>query len=359
MKAVVLDPATPFREIPRSDTLFGAICWGLRDSRGEAELEDFLASFADGDPPFTISSAVPVVEHERRHYLLPKPRLPGPRLDTDDEHESGGAQRLSETRLEALQTWKRLEYLPDTVFGRLARGDWTKADVLDRLEADQFTVGDHTYERCDEFLLPVKDEASADSDSDPAAADTSADAPPRPYEREPRTRSAINRLTSSTDGRLFQTERVQFHDRTQLAILARGETEAVVEGLALIQDRGIGGGRSIGNGQYRIEEDVIPNLPNPDADRVCTLSLCIPRAGELEAFTSEGYYEVETRKGVLETERAAHGGVWKRRVLALAEGSILPASDGPYAHNPVVADHFEHGVQQYGYAFPVGLRVAV
>lgn len=354
MKAVILNPETPFREMPRSDTLFGAICWGLRESRGEAELEDYLAAFADGEPPFTISSAVPVLEQDRRHYLLPKPRLPGPDLDEEGEGDTEDIQSLTETRLEALQTWKRLEYLPDTVFRRLARGEWTKADVLDRLEADRFTVSDSTYARRDEFLLPVGDRASDGGDSE--RPDRPPVRPRRPYEREARTRSAINRLTSSTDGRLFQSERVQFRDRTRLAVLARGDVTAVAEGLALIQDRGIGGGRSVGNGQYRIEEITAPEFPDPDAAHVCTLSLCVPRAAELKAFTSEGYYEVETRKGVVENDLASPDRVWKRRVLALAEGSVLPASDGPYAHNPVVADHFEHGVQQYGYAFPVGLR---
>jgi CRISPR/Cas system CSM-associated protein Csm4 (group 5 of RAMP superfamily) len=87
---------------------------------------------------------------------------------------------------------------------------------------------------------------------------------------------------------------------------------------------------------------------------VCTLSLTIPKPGEL-ADVAEGRYEVVSRKGVIENQMASPDDIWKRRVLALAEGSIIPASEGPYAHNPVVADHFEHGVQQYGYGFPVGM----
>ena len=48
--------------------------------------------------------------------------------------------------------------------------------------------------------------------------------------------------------------------------------------------------------------------------------------------------------------------IWKRRVLALVERSVLSWLGAIYGYNTVVADHFEHGVQQDGDAMPVGFE---
>jgi CRISPR-associated protein Csm4 len=346
MKALALDPVGPFAAVPRSDTLFGALCWGIRRVHGEETLEDYLAQFADAsadedaDPPFLISSAVPTIDRgsgggsggrDGRTYLLPRPRLPAAASTRDDP---------SRERIDALRAWERTEYLPHPLFADLLAGDRTIEDVLDGFEAGRITVDGRDFVRREECLL-------------------SADDPSRPFEPGERTRNAVNRLTGATDGQVFHRERVHFAPDAGLAVFATGDVAAVAEGLAAIQDRGIGGGRSVGNGQFELDGIRDLDLPVADEadDRICTLSLCVPAPDELETVVDRGRYAVETRKGVVENSLASPDGIWKRRVLALAEGSILPAVDGggPPGHNPVVADHFEHGVQQYGYALGVGM----
>jgi CRISPR-associated protein Csm4 len=353
MKALVLDPETPFSDVPRSDTLFGAACWGIRHARGEEALEAFLAAFADGDPPFRLSSALPVLDAADPDptYLFPKPLLPG--AEPGDEPEPP----------EGREAWRDLAYLPKPVFEQFATGAWTRRDFVDRLASDDPVVVDGTRyvvpEPADAFLLPAGRVDNADTESGTGSeADDDQSAPadsPVPFQRGERLRNAVNRLTNSTEGQLFTEERVHFAADAGLAVLVRGDVAAVAEGLAVIQDRGIGGNRTVGNGQYTLDGVRDVDLPDPDARYACTLSLCIPRPEMLSDVADEGFYDLETRKGVVEHSHASPDGIWKRRVLALAEGSLLPAL-GRVGYNPVVADHFEHGVQQYGHAFPVGMR---
>lgn len=330
MKSIQLAPEGSFSEIPRSDTLFGAICWGIRTAQGEETLEDLLARFAEGDPPFLISSAFPTIERENggRLHLLPKPRLPGSR---------SGSEAASDERIEALQAWKRIEYIPASLFAALATGDRSRSDVIDGLEASEAVIDGRTHQRVREFLLPTESE--------------------RPYETTTRVRNAINRLTGATEGNLYERESVFFDEGAGLHVCVEGDIDIVVEALAMLQDRGIGGGKSVGQGQFRLDgvDEVGKTFPGTDTEWFCTLSLCVPQPDRLDQLVSKGSYAVETRKGVV-GDAAGASNLWKRRVLTLAEGSVLPRLGVNHGHNPVVADHFEHGVQQFGYALPVGIE---
>lgn len=293
MKTIQLAPDGSFSEIPRSDTLFGAICWGIRTAQGEESLENLLARFAEDDPPFLISSAFPTVKRDdgERLHLLPKPRLPGPRSD---------GETASDERVEALRAWNRIEYIPASLFALLATGERSKGDVIDGLEASEVVIDGRTYQRAREFLLPTESE--------------------RPYETKTRVRNAVNRLTGATEGNLFERESVFFEEGTGLHVCVEGDIDTVVEALAMLQDRGIGGGKSIGQGQFQLDGvEEVGVFPGTGAEWFCTLSLCVPNPDRLDQLVSRGAYAVETRKGVV-GDAAGTSNVWKRRVLALVEG---------------------------------------
>lgn len=364
MKSVLLSPEGPFSEVPRSDTLFGAICWGIRLTRGEESLEDVLARFKAGDPPFLISSAFPMLDREG--LLLPKPQLPRLRA---------GYGAMTDERLDALRAWKRIEYVPLPVFSTIVTGTFPDGELLDGFDDaddnsddadsndnDLITIRDRQYVRNRQFLLPEGSDCE------------------RPYRKTKRTRNAVNRLTGATDGSLFHRDGVFFPECGGLHVCVEGDLDIVMDGLSVLQDHGIGGDRSVGRGQFRLAGTEEIDLPAPDGDLFCSLSLCIPRAGEMDQFLTEGYYEIEPRKGVVENSLTSPENIWKKRVLALAEGAILPRDGkqedsareieadadktrgcvpkerGFHGHNPIVADHFEHGVQHYGYSLPVGIR---
>lgn len=328
MQSVLLSPEGPFSELPRSDTLFGAICWGIRDVRGTETLEAVLARFRDGRPPFRISSAFLLLDGEHHEFLLPTPHLP---------LLSAGVGEMTDERLDALDRWQRIDFIPASVFSAIASGV-PGDELLDGFDDNgTITIEGDQYVRDGRFLLPVETDQ-------------------RPVRTAERTHNAVNRLTGATDGALFHRNAVFFADTAGLHVCVEGDVNLVLDGLSVAQDRGIGGGRSVGHGQFRIEGVDEFELPPPEDEFFCTLSVCIPDPAELQPFLQNGYYEIEPRQGVVENSLVSPDTIWKKRVLGLAEGSVLPrASDEPYGHNPIVADEFEHGVQQYGYALPVGI----
>lgn len=77
MRIVYLKPKSGFITELRSDTLWGLICWGIRNVFGNSTLERVLKSFNKNNPEFLISSAFPYKESENEIIkYFPKPILP-------------------------------------------------------------------------------------------------------------------------------------------------------------------------------------------------------------------------------------------------------------------------------------------
>lgn len=62
---------SPFRTEIKADTLWGHICWLIREKEGEEKLVDFLALYKQNSPPFLLSDAFP-------NNKLPAPIMPFP-----------------------------------------------------------------------------------------------------------------------------------------------------------------------------------------------------------------------------------------------------------------------------------------
>jgi CRISPR-associated protein Csm4 len=337
MRVVTLRPDGPFTDRPRSDTIFGAVCWGLRLTRGAESLEDILLQFADGDPPFRLSSAYPVIQPDNdqdRTTLYPRPYLPVQSADVSETD--------SET-IEALQRWEHLEYIPETLFKKIVEGTVTSSQIIAGISGSRTSVAidDTEYELCEEFLLPERVLPYRSGESQ------------RPFLQAERMRNAVNRLSSATEGQLFQDQSFHTAEGVNLAVAVEGDVETVLAGLAAIQDHGIGGDKSIGKGTYELGKVETVDLAVASGGPSCSLSLCVPRDETLDTVLTEGFYDIEARKGVLESSFVNDTDIWKRQVLALSEGAVLPLHEGHIGHNPIVADRFEHGVQQFGYELPV------
>ncbi|WP_305908200.1 CRISPR-associated protein Csm7 [Methylomarinum sp. Ch1-1] len=67
---VTLRPLSAFATPLKGDTLFGQLCWAIRNRLGEAYLTELLDGYTDGKPFAVVSDAFP------EHYL-PLPKLPG------------------------------------------------------------------------------------------------------------------------------------------------------------------------------------------------------------------------------------------------------------------------------------------
>ncbi|MBL8149871.1 MAG: hypothetical protein JNN15_08080, partial [Blastocatellia bacterium] len=80
---VYLLPKSPFtKSAPRSDTLFGAICWAIRLLYGQQKLVDIIEKFdaaiESARPlPFLLTSCFPYFQDKQgKIHFLPKPLLP-------------------------------------------------------------------------------------------------------------------------------------------------------------------------------------------------------------------------------------------------------------------------------------------
>lgn len=318
MKAIYLESRGAYRNELHSDTLFGLICWAIREVFSEARLVELLEAFAAGQPPFLISSAFPRAQDGKP--FLPRPQLQPPQPVGEQEE----AQRL--------KRYKRLRYIPAEHFNQFVQGGYS--------ERSYYASGD---------WREVEDEVE--------------DLVPQ---RTDRLRSTIDRLSGTTDGEGTLFAGTEYRAGSGLYFLLDGaEAELVENALRFLEDFGWGGGNSVGYGHFAATVGESP-LGEPVAapDRFVTLSLYHPRPEELTHFrTGEAWYELTVRKGKVGGHFLAAGDFWKRSVLMFAPGSTFSAmaEKQVYGRNPIVKgrqDGLPFDVQQFGYAFAVGMRLA-
>jgi CRISPR-associated protein Csm4 len=65
-----ITPRSAFGTPLLGDTLFGQLCWAIRNRQGEARLTALLEAYTDGHPFLVVSDAMPA-------GYVPRPSLPG------------------------------------------------------------------------------------------------------------------------------------------------------------------------------------------------------------------------------------------------------------------------------------------
>lgn len=94
---VGLIPLTAFGTKPKGDTLFGQLCWALRNRHGEDRLAALLRGYTEGEPFVVVSDALPA-------GFLPRPSLPGHYFDTDPYIDRKTAKKRAWLPLDQFQT---------------------------------------------------------------------------------------------------------------------------------------------------------------------------------------------------------------------------------------------------------------
>ena len=318
MKRIYLKPKAPYRTDLRSDTLFGCLCWGIREVYSEAQLVGLLERFASGEPPFRISSAFPYRDHEgQRTCFFPRPLLRPARLpDALDVKE---AKRHKDFR--------KHQWVSEDTFRKFVSGSLNEVDYY----------GSGVWE----------------------------DAVPSVVEEEV-LHNAIDRLAGGTgrSGTLFsQTDR--YIPEGGLFFLLDGEATSEVESaLGFLAHGGLGGDTSIGKGCFDILVEVLAPFDVPEAaDRFVTLSLYAPGEREIDAFREgEAWYDLTVRKGKVGGPFLRVDDFWKRSVTMFTEGSTFPLLDGvrAYGCNPIVKgpeDGVPFQVQHYGFAYHIPMHI--
>ncbi|MBN2439683.1 MAG: hypothetical protein JXL20_13915 [Deltaproteobacteria bacterium] len=312
---VYLIPRSPFRgrTLPRSDTLFGAICWGLRLLFGPTRVERFLHAYDHGLLPCVLSSMFPYrgSAAAKTHYFpkpLGDPYVLDPLMSDPPTREE----------LTALRRLSAVSSVTGDVFSRIIMGAMPDPAVYQEL-----------------LRSPV--------DAPEVGGQADVHAP----------------LPEETAGVFFCVKYREENGQD----LAR-DLKTVLYFLA---DRGIGGGISSGQGQFKGIEIVegLPYQEPPDheSQHVVTLSLTVPDSG-LRKVLSKSWYTLERRQGIVAAMAAAPAAAPLRKdhLLMLQEGSTFPKNGQLcYGALPVVrkaGEGVDFDVRQYGYAFPVNTKHA-
>ncbi len=276
-------------ELPRSDTVFGAIVWGMRDLG--VDTNEFLSLYNSNSPPLVVSSVFPYIQEEDekdKEVLTPILLLPRPMYVVPGGEDFKAREKYAEYKKRKKAEWLQ----PDGFNETIAKG------ALPQEKSKYHSLG-------------------------------------KPTER-PRVR--IPRLGGETE---------LFHQKlfaVPFAWLAlRGDEEWLKKAkaaLKLIGERGLGGGITYGTGAFEIEDMELPFQEVADGNAWVSLSLYYPKDEEWQAIRKSplSAYKVEYRKGRVDASRVpGRTNIFKRPVLYMAEGSVLPWLENPApGRNPEV-----------------------
>ena len=313
-----------------SDTLFAALVATLADLGGEGAVEAFTAPFERGEPPFLLTSVFPLAGN------LPLLPLPDVRLVLTAQP---GSRKLL----------KRLRYVSPVIFRR----------ITDRQPMDAHLDGMGAFLQNGKAWI-----AAEEIDALPKEWDRGRLGERKVWQSAAVDRVTVDRVTSaSAVYRIGRTAYapgcglwlgVQWPGAPDLAQEAQLETL-----LTHLGDRGLGGERSVGYGQFTVRRQSLAlDLPEAELGRpALTLSRYLPRADELpRALQGAASYHLVPVPGWLRSpgQKAQR----RKQVRLLAEGSLFqPVGIGPWGR---LADARPdgwggHAIWRYGYACPVGL----
>lgn len=279
---VVIRPRTAFGGPIRGDTLFGQLCWAVRNRLGENRLTELLSDYRER--PFAVcSDAFP-------HGFVPRPALP--------------LHRFEKVGNEERKRVKKRQWLPLAELKRPVR-EWLNHCLTDAEAAEA------------------------------AGADRLAEEHPQPH-------NSIHRGLGTTHGGEFAPYSQPQHWygqglRLDLWIAHDPQRLSTEELQACLTDIGLTGyGRdaSIGLGKFEIDSCKAEPLPGADGGDCCyTLAPCAPQGVGCDPARS--FYHPFTRFG-RHGDRAVLGGrPFKNPVLLADTGALLsPASELP--RGPVI-----------------------
>lgn len=347
MKIVYLLPQGSFQTRLRSDTLWGIICWGIRNVYGEATLTDMLKAAEDsngkpGTPEFTISSTFPFSEttstHKEinRYYPLPL------HIAAQDDAAYRNVQDYQKRK-----SSKKVKYLTENDFKICLRGELKKSNLLQTESAEvkpliESAVTTHnTIDRINLSTLQKKADSGRLSG--------------QLFHNE----ELFVDIKKKTENDAEETKNV----RNGLFFLVRGNTEKIEAALRFFRHRGIGANSSAGKGTFDFRVEDFSDFPVPaDADALLNLSLWHPSEYEdryYEEQPSENAYLLERRGGKVGQYLTKKD---KKKVLCFKEGSVIKtgkANDCPDTLGGIVRENIQgipHDIYRNYFGFMLKIK---
>ena len=321
---LTIAPRSSFRTPLQSDTIFGHLLWAIRYLEGEDALSAFLGLYrSDGPPPLLVSAGFPA-------GMLPIPVMPS---IADEGTDSSIADRVVGAML--AERYLAEDYLPLEQWREIASN--LSPTTLAEARA-----------RAWEQLAALK----------------------QMFQTRTIMRTAVDRITGAArEGRLFPVEETLYAPQARLEIWHKLSEEGLAYGLLArldaywrwIERTGFGKRKSSGHGGLEIIEPLrpadneLPHVENPNA--FVSLSAWVPTEGDPTDVT----YRTRIKRGKL-AELYALRNPWKKPLIMLAPGAVarLPAGEAvrEWYGGLVERIHWTmEGIVQYGYAFPLPVRM--
>ena len=332
-----------------TNTIFGAICWGIVKLYGESELEKFLEEFKES-PPFLITSPLPL--DGDGNVWFPRPPLEGSIMDTDE-------RSVLIERYPIHKQFKKINYLDWETFKKILQGDLTT-------EKELF---EELVKRTEQLLqskrrkIPtdVKDLLREYRGLIPTA------------KSEVAVKTAIDRLTNTAkEGQLFNEIITAL---PQFAVIVKVKNnEWWVKAKKALSVVKLGGNKTVGLGRFNFEEvDEGAFLKELETFVENKTEKCITLAptfyeGNIDIVGS--YYEPQIYRSAVD-KTYAYGDpdfitlpVWKKATLYLKTGAMLklkrPSGVIGALKETLKWDRGSrtYRVYNYGYGFPLFVQRA-
>lgn len=320
---VNLTPYGSMITIPDSQTLFGTICWAIRDLYGEKELEDLLDNFMTHENRFIISSAfmdglfkAPIIIWATLEELI--------QIGNKVGVQGSALSRKS-------KALKKIGYFTERVFKDYLKGKLNRLEV-----AKSIITGKGAY-AFQNGILHYNDE----------------DIKKYKLREEHTRRNMINRFSGTTEGgELYYYHRVFIQEGTKLYFLIKTEEIDYFKPIfRLMSDMGIGGDKSVGANNFKVELAGEFNYEKAIKENIL-LSKYIPNYEEVDwensLFTiGVGAYRVESRDEFFSEN------IFKDEIIYISEGStiVLKEDKDIYGRMPVVKEIGEKKIRNNGLGF--------
>lgn len=322
-----LTPRSGFEITLHSDTLFGAICWGIRMLFGEEKLLSVIEEFKN-TPPFLLSSAFPWKEARgKTTYYLPKPILPP--LSAD---EVKNLKDRSHVKIEPYHTDKfHIMWIAEK-YKQFKKLQWIHLDRF-KNALQRCSEGELFIDYLDGYISELRFTNSGIAQ-----------------------KNSLDRLTHSTTGagEVFFTPDISFRERHGLYFLLRTNDidNYLRPVLMFLQDSGIGPNARTGKNWFSIEIEEKSLIGDSKGKAFITLSRLF---GTDQIRIDNSFYHLTSVRSKVESRLEFAGeDVWKDQVMYFAAGSILTPLEQKlyYGRLMPVKEVAGKTIYQYGYAYP-------
>ncbi len=295
LKAFVFKPLSAFSNVPSTNTIFGAICWGIRWLESEQKLLETLKSFKEGKPPFVISTPLPWKDGK---WAFPRPIY---------------FISITPKSAEEYKQYKKLK-----------GAKWVSWEVFKKvLEEKPSRLFEGEKVQIKQEVIP---------------------------------HASINRLTMTTVGGEFYNEPVYW--LPPFGVLIRffdPSFEPLVR--ACLEFSQLGGKKTTGMGRYRLEEieppEGIEEFILQKTSRSFIISECLY---DPDFELRESYYDIKIQRSVVENRITRR--VWKDTICYLTPGSQVVVKNQKYWYGSLkeILKEGSISIYQYGLGFPLFAR---